>query len=614
MAPIVALEWDAREARVAVGRTRGKDVVVEQAFSLDLLPRDPGQTFADVNIGAQVAAALADRGISRPETLVAVGRASIELRLLQIPPAPPEELPDLVRFQAMRQFATLGDDWSLDFVELAGTDAESVSVLAAAISPELIEQIQATCLAGELAPQHLVLRPFAAAALLRRSRAAGDAGCRLVVDMLADEADLTVLVDNEVAFLRTVRLPSVTDGKALAQAVLGEIRRTIGAAQNQLRNQRVDAIVICGRAGDHDQVKQTLEASLQLPVTFFDPFEAVSLGRELKANLPEHSGRYAPLLGMLANEAEARRHDIDFLNPRRRPTAEGQGRRMWLIAGLAATLMLVLAGLVGMRLSTLDDEIAELETKSSGLDKTVVWSRERLDEVAQIEQFTAGDITWLDELHTLSAKLQPSETDREARVTGLTITARPPIGGRMVVEGYVRESSAISRIEQRLRDDRHRVVGKGGAYDDMRRDFQWRFNETITVVREEDDVLDAEPASATPADAEPVDPTPVDAAPVDATPADAEPAVDATPVDAAPINAAPINAAPVDATPVDAEPASATPADAEPAVDAEPVDAAPVDAEPVDAEPVDAEPVDAEPALGGDKADDTEEATEVQSP
>jgi hypothetical protein len=56
MARLLALEWDAREARVAVARTRGRDVVLEHAFAVSLVPRDPGQTFADANVGSQISA------------------------------------------------------------------------------------------------------------------------------------------------------------------------------------------------------------------------------------------------------------------------------------------------------------------------------------------------------------------------------------------------------------------------------------------------------------------------------------------------------------------------------------------------------------------------------
>ena len=290
----LALEWDAREARVAVARARGRDVVIEHAFTVDLLPRDAGQTFADVNVGEQIAAALAARNAGRCETLVAVGRASIELRRLSVPPAPPDELPDMVRFQALRQFTGIGEDWSLDFVPLDSGDPESFSVLAAAISPEMVEQIRATCRAGGLTPQRLVFRPFAAASLLRRRDGTSPQPCRLLVDLLADEADLTVVVDDQVVLVRTIRLPASDVAGAPSRALVGEIRRTLAAAHNQLRDRRVEKVILYGDGEEQAAQKSLIEQDLEQEVETFDPFSQMQLGDALRAHKPEHPGRFAP--------------------------------------------------------------------------------------------------------------------------------------------------------------------------------------------------------------------------------------------------------------------------------------------------------------------------------
>src|SRR5262249_40970287 len=117
MSRLVALEWDAKEARVVIGRKRGSSVAVDQAFAVPLAQREEGSS-VEPDVGADLTRALTEHGVARSEALVAVGRASIELRFLSTPPVPEEELPDIVRFQAVRQFTTLGEDWPLDFVPL----------------------------------------------------------------------------------------------------------------------------------------------------------------------------------------------------------------------------------------------------------------------------------------------------------------------------------------------------------------------------------------------------------------------------------------------------------------------------------------------------------------
>src|SRR6185295_3526420 len=97
---LLALEWDAREARAVVALKKGNHVEILHALAIDLRPRDAAQAAVKVNIGERIGAALKVRHIGQCETLVAVGRASTELRKLSVPPAPAAELPDLVRFQA----------------------------------------------------------------------------------------------------------------------------------------------------------------------------------------------------------------------------------------------------------------------------------------------------------------------------------------------------------------------------------------------------------------------------------------------------------------------------------------------------------------------------------
>ena len=60
MARLVAIEWDAREARVAVASPRGEGIVLEQAFVVALGARAEGQSDddRDAEIGDQLAAAL----------------------------------------------------------------------------------------------------------------------------------------------------------------------------------------------------------------------------------------------------------------------------------------------------------------------------------------------------------------------------------------------------------------------------------------------------------------------------------------------------------------------------------------------------------------------------
>jgi Tfp pilus assembly PilM family ATPase len=503
MARLLAIEWDAREARVAVARPRGREVLVEHAFAVDLAPRDPGQTFADQNVGQRIAAALAARSIGRCETLVAVGRASIELRQLSLPPVPPEELPDVVRFQALRQFTGIGDDWPLDFVPLESSDPESLSVLAAAISPELVEQISSTCQAGELSPRRLVLRPFAAASLLRRSDRSRLQPCQLMVDLLADEADLTILVDEQVALVRTVRMAVGDESEYALRPLLGEIRRTIAAAHNQLRDRRVESVVLCGSGDEQTALENLIQKELPQSVETFDPFSTVRLGGELKASKPGKAGRFAPLLGMLLDEAAGGEHAIDFLHPRRAVEPVSPQRRNILIGATAITAVAAIVLLSWSKLVSLDGEIERLSAETRSLDKTVSVAERYRGHVRAVEGFLESDISWLEELRNLSQEMPSAE---EVILTQFIASTRSPAGGQMILDGYTRAPEQVSELRETLRDDDREVVSTGSQEDERRQEYRWRFKETV--------LIKPRPAVVVPADAE----EPTDSS--DATPQD----------------------------------------------------------------------------------------------
>ena len=489
MPRLVALEWDAKEARVVVARSRGKGVVVEQAFAVVLPQKDAGAA-AEADVGAAIAKALAEHGLAKSDALVAVGRSNIELKFLSTPPVPPEELPDIVRFQALRQFTSLGDDWPLDYVPLAANADGGSNVLAAAISPELVKQIRETCAAAGVAFSRLVLRPFAAASLLKDRTT--DGKCRMLVDLLRDDADLTVLIGDQVIFPRTVRLPTLTEPEALARSVLGEGRRTIIAAQNQLGGRRVEEVVIFGDGQHHTVLKQLLEKELSLPVELVDPFTMVEWADEARTRKPEYPGTFAPLLGMLLDEAAERRPIIDFLHPRKKAEPPNR-RRTYIMAGVGVGA-LALAGLVmlQMQLWSLDGRIKQLSAEVVRQEKLAKTTAKPIADAAKLDHFAASDITWLDELRILSERFPPAEA---ARVEDIYASAVTKGGGKATINGAADQPATIGEIERTLRDGRHTVLGSGGKYDAQGGDLKWKFREEVIIAPITDDMASAAKAA-----------------------------------------------------------------------------------------------------------------------
>lgn len=476
MPQLLALEWNSREIRVAVASGHGRQVVVEHAFSV---PGGEDQSESDqpeVRLGERIATELAARGIGHLEALVAVGRTSIELRQILLPPAPDEDLPDMVRFQAAREFNELDEHWLLDFVPIDQATDGPRSVLATAIGPAMIARIETVCQRAGLKMRRLLLRPCAVASLLAQGRAAEPGQVRLLVNLLSDEADLTAVVDGKAVFLRTTRFGS---DPPPAQALLAEIRLTMAAVQNQLGSGRIQSIVLCGQDAMHADLARRIKAELGMNAELFDPFAGIELGPELRGSLPEHAGRYAPLLGMLLAELRQTGHAIDFLHPRRRVEKTSPRKKRILAATVA--LMLPLAYLIYARVANtlMAQQVASLEAQAKTLDDAMVRGKKVRATVAEIAKWADAEVVWLDQLYSLNQSFPPAE---DAVLGQLAFGVRQD-GSQIDLKGWVRDADIIAKMEANVRARAGQINSKNSREDRSVRPYGWRFEASVLLGR-----------------------------------------------------------------------------------------------------------------------------------
>jgi Tfp pilus assembly PilM family ATPase/Tfp pilus assembly protein PilN len=476
MARYLALEWNEDEARLAVAGSQGDAMVVEHAFTVNLRC-ESADASGPADFGKRISEALSARGIARQESLVAIGRTSIELRQLTIPPAPDDDLPDMVRFQALREFNAMQEDWALDFMPIDDDPTQPRTVLAAAIAPDQIAQIQQTCQSAGLRAKRLVLRPCGAASLFSRRHSEGRFRVRLLVDVLAEEADLTVMIDRKVIFLRTARLPAdplaAPDG---IPALAGEIRRTIAAVQNQLGGRIVESIVLCGSGDEHGKLAETLDQRLGMPVTLFDPFEGLKLEGELVRGLPEHAGRFAPLLGILQDEILHEHPSVDFLHPRRRPPPPSRTRPMlYLAAALTAVVGLIFT-VVTVRQWKLRGELDSVRNQITDADLLIKEMEAAKKTVDEVDKWRGNDVVLLEEMRWLAEKLPSAE---KVKLTEIGFK-QGQYSGDIHLQGFAASSEAVGDLERKLSDSTHQVVPiKQNAVGEA--PYPYKFDNTIRI-------------------------------------------------------------------------------------------------------------------------------------
>ncbi len=497
MARLIAFERGNDRLRLVVAAERGGRVVVEHSLSLpcDELGKPPaddeaatsagpsevvaaeGESAGPSKCGTVLSATLAELGIGRHEAIVIVGRDQVELRQMSLPPSPDDELPELVRFQAAREFHQFDESWLFDYVPLNDDPLQPREVLAAALAPATAAEFRAVCEAAGLELKRLVLRPCATASLVRRSGLLDDAKLTLIIAPAEESADLIAWTNGRPVFMRTARLPAGESGDEDRQSLLiGEIRRTVAAVQNQLDGRRVESLLVVGTVIDHSVLIRTLGELFDVPTTAFDPQGQVELSARLKQQPPPQPEQYSALWGALADELCDERPTIDFLNPRRRPSPPSR-RRRYILAG-SAVCLIFLGWFLFQRLQRnwLESELTELNTQLKTVGAQVERAQKLDAKVREIEKWASEDIVWLDELHRLSAMFPPA---KEAMLRQMSM-ATGPRGGEIKIEGFA-QADAIARLHETSREGGHRVVEKDSAKDSSQKHYDWKFSASVLV-------------------------------------------------------------------------------------------------------------------------------------
>jgi len=476
MPSVTAIDWDRREARVVVGALQGRTLRVDDVFAVPWNV-EGFDVAATESRGEVLKAELRQRGLGRGDAYVTIARGFVELKQLELPPAPDEELPDLVRFLARRELHTFDEDAPLDFIAVPAEAGAPRTVLAAAVDAKLIEHIRATCEAAGLRLRRVVLRPCATASMALRDLPVEGRPLRLTVDLGGDEAEVVATAGREVVLLRAARLPNQTDAAEYTRGLNSELRRTLAAVQYQAQGRRVEMVTLCGTRSDLTQTAAALATELELPVEIVDPGERLTESGSTVVVPSELRGRLGPLVGTLADEAAGLPPAFDFLHPRRRPNPPNRRKQMLTLGAIAAAVVLVGWMVVSRQLGRLDEEILSLRNQSTALNP-VVKEADALDKrAAEIEKWLRSDVLWIDELARLAKQMPPAD---DAMLTQFRASAHS-LGGEMQLTGVLAESSVGDDMENALRDATHAVEGRGRRYDPATKQYPWLFQSTIVV-------------------------------------------------------------------------------------------------------------------------------------
>lgn len=475
MGKILALDWDRRQLRYVLALVGRKTVKVLQAaeVAMAMVQEADGEEVADP---AATLKSKLGRSVSRLPALVGVDRASVETLSLTLPPATDAELPELVLNQAMRESASITEDTALDFLPVAGEAGQPREVLAAALAADAMARIRLVCSQAGIKPSRLLLRPYASASLFLRSQQALPGEACLLVNLVGDEVDLTVVAEGKIVFTRTARIPHSDDQAETDRRVLAEIGRTLMVAmQQRMGDQAVSRIHVFGSPGDHQGLVEAISGQYELPAAEFDPFDAVEVRRKV---IPEHAGSFAPLLGMLLDEADGAKHAIDFLHPRQAPKPPDRRRLLVAIAALLVTGGLFIWYQQARELKKLDGAIASLAKTRDERKAQATQAFTRAQVVNSLRAWHAAELNWLDELRDLSIRF-PSGSDMV--VLQMALSPGRAGGGAISFSGMARDPKIVVRMESNIRDRYHDIRSKRVQERGPQGSLAWSFETSLSV-------------------------------------------------------------------------------------------------------------------------------------
>ena len=412
--------------------------------------------------------------LGKCDTVVVVERGDVEVRSMIFPPVPNDEIPEMARFQAAKEFTEYDPSAALDFVLFDGARKDKKHILAATLTKSKRDTIEGVVTGAGLDLQRIVLGPcesakrFAAITVQQRTGGAGKT--TLLVEMGESSATLVLLYRGMPAFVRTANFQNPVwasldqaDKKRFESAdelanwrwLTDEFKRTIIAAINDVPSEKIDEIVLCGTGERYEKLVRLLEESLAVPVSLFNVWRFENREGEIANHLPVYEEQFLPLIGALSAALVEKPNALDFKNPKRKPEKKSKRHLVTIAIALVLVLVFALGTWGGLRRMALDAELKDLIARENSLKEDAAKTERLKLQYDSINAWQKSDINWLEQLEWLSNSI-PSDEDV---ILSSGLMLRAPVNANQTIEftALTRGSTVAPKLEQNLRDETHTV-------------------------------------------------------------------------------------------------------------------------------------------------------------
>lgn len=485
MSDLLALEWEQEHVCGVLAHVAGGQVRIKRCFAIkkpaELDPAVPAVA------GPWLKEQLSQLQIRADAAIITLPRDAAIVRRLDLPEAPDDELPLLVRFQAGSKTSLALNESALDFIPLPRTaGAEGRQVLMAAIPRKTIEGLRTACQAAGLKLASVGLSPLTVMELISRlSQPAANTvgGANLVLSRHGDRVEVSVAEGNHLVTSHSFRLSAETLEQE-QQQIVSEVSRALIAISSGARIEHGWMLIDTAHRGT---LAAVLGQRLDCEVRPIDPFSGVDW--EGSPQLPADPSSFAGPVGALLSKSGARAPTLDFLNPRQPPVKRDQRKvRLALLAGAIGVGAILVGAYYWIEIRRLDKSIAAQLDQEGKLATLVNKGDKNLKSAESIERWLGSGTVWLDELLDFTQHMPGTDrifltslaVELPQNVSLMGITTSAPYVGKLNAEGVARERQDAMDLNARWVDyERYNVVPKETTQDKGNEAYPWKFQSEI---------------------------------------------------------------------------------------------------------------------------------------
>jgi len=485
--PIVALEWDARNLRVAYAVWQKKSIEIRKAFTVPIPSEVDRQDAA--KLGAFIRAQLDEQDVHVRRAIVDIARDQAILSTLKLPGNAPDELPDMVQYQIGKDLPFALADAAVDFaVPSSGLGEALVPVSVAAVRNEYVEHARAVCAAAGLKLDRIGLRPFANRLAVCRMMGDTMPETVLFIDVGPALMEVDVITPTTLAFSRAASVmvpkslagqgslrvigpvregegaiptagpePAVISAERVVDGLILEVMRSVEAYRTTVAGLNITHAIVAGDVGVEESLQEELQRRFGYTVELYNPASTFQWAPDEGAA----AVGFPAVLGLILGEETDRLHHFDFLHPKEAVSqTQAQLRKAPRLVGWAAFIVISLGVLYWANFS--DDQV-RIRQLNGDIRQLSDKQKEKEDFIKLVDAIRAfdrnDDRVWLDEIYHLVMALPEGEDkivldrlDADDKNDRIVIKTRAKDGqvGPQIVEllgGYVRPGAKTAMFD-----------------------------------------------------------------------------------------------------------------------------------------------------------------------